>query len=143
MANKGRKNPRIDELLAVALARGLDIKDAAKEAGCSERTAYRRWKDQTFKSRVSEIQSEMVTRAAGELASNLTEATKTLRGLLKAKSETVQLNAAKSIIDLTTKLRETVHLEQRVAELESLLSLHKEQLAHESRKKNQSTQGRD
>jgi hypothetical protein len=49
----------------------------------------------------------------------LTEAADTLRALLRAKSRSVRLGAARAILELGTRLRESVELEQRIAALEA------------------------
>lgn len=42
-----------------------------------------------------------------------------IRKLLTAKSEAVRLSAARAVIELGTKLRESVELEERISALES------------------------
>jgi hypothetical protein len=107
-----------DELLALALAQGQTIRDAAVSAGISERTATRRWVDADFRQRVSELRGDMVARASGLMAEGMCEGATKLRELLKARSEVVQLGAAKALVELTLKVRNEVELESRVRELE-------------------------
>lgn len=45
--------------LQVALSRGMTIRDAAKAAGMSERTAYRRMSDPVFREQLSVLQAEL------------------------------------------------------------------------------------
>ena len=52
------------------------------------------------------------------MADGVTEAADTLRGLLKADSDAVKLGAARSLLELGTKLREAVELEERLTDLE-------------------------
>ena len=66
MAHRGRQNA--DETLAVALAAGQTVRDAARTAGVAERTAHRRWADPEFRRRVDELRGQMVDRAIGRLA---------------------------------------------------------------------------
>ena len=61
----------------------------------------------------------MVEAAVGQLADASTAATATLRKLLAAEAETVRLGAARSILELGTKLRESVEFEERVRALEA------------------------
>jgi hypothetical protein len=119
MAAGGRKSA--DEALALALASGLTVEVAADQAGVSPRTAYRRRADPDFCRRVAELQAEMVQRALGKLADGAAAAVDTLRNLLKAKSENVRLGAARTILELSSRLRETVELEQRLQDLENRL----------------------
>jgi HEAT repeat protein len=117
MAENGRAK-RGDEALLLALAGGATVRDAARSAGIGERTATRRLADPGFRRRVAENRADMVARALGKLADGATEAVDTLRKLLGAEADTVKLGAARSILELGTKLREAVELEERLAELE-------------------------
>jgi hypothetical protein len=116
VAHRGRRNA--DESLALAVATGQTLRDAAGLAGVAERTATRRWAEPEFRRRVAELRGELVGRALGKLADGMNDAAQTLHKLLKAKSEAVRLGACRGLLELTVKLRESVELEQRVAELE-------------------------
>ncbi len=48
-----------DLTLQVALSRGMTIRDAAKAAGMSERTAYRRMNDPVFQEQLTALESEL------------------------------------------------------------------------------------
>jgi hypothetical protein len=61
----------------------------------------------------------MVERALGRLSDGMCEAAEKLRELLGARSEAVRLGAARSLLELGVKLRESVELERRVSELEA------------------------
>jgi hypothetical protein len=63
----------------------------------------------------------MVERALGKMTDGMTEAADTLRSLLHAEAESVRLGAARSILELSNKLREAVEVETRLAELERRL----------------------
>jgi hypothetical protein len=60
----------------------------------------------------------MVQRSLGRMADGMAEAADVLRKLLAAGSESVRLGAARSLLDLGVKLRETVELEERLLDLE-------------------------
>jgi hypothetical protein len=64
------------------------------------------------------MRAEMVGRALGKMADGMTEAADTLRALLTAEGESVRLGAARSILELGNKLRESVELEERLSALE-------------------------
>jgi hypothetical protein len=117
MAAGGRKNA--DDALAIALASGLTVEDAARQAGLSERTAYRRLAVPGYRQRVAEARGEMVARALGRLADGMTAAADTLRQLLAASGDNVKLGAARALLELGVKLRESVELERRLADLEA------------------------
>lgn len=119
MAGSGRK--KADEVLSLALARGDTVAAASEAASIGERTAYRRLADPEFRRHVVELRAGMVERALGKLADAATEAVDTLRTLLSSGTDSTRLGAARSILELGTKLRESVELEQRLAMLETRL----------------------
>jgi phage terminase small subunit len=124
MAHKGRRGRKAaDELLALELAKGRTVVDAAIAAGVSEKTARRRLVDLGFQARVSELRQKMVTSALGKLTATLGAAVDGLGGLLKAESESVRLGASKAVVELTTRLRQAEEIDRRLAELESQLQL--------------------
>jgi hypothetical protein len=116
-----RIDARIDAL-ALALASGQTVTEAAVSADLSRRTATRRVADPAFRRRVAELRAGMVARALGKMADGMTAAADTLRALLDAEGESVRLGAARSILELGNKLRESVELEQRLADLEQRLA---------------------
>ena len=117
MKANGRKSA--DEAIIVALAGGRTVQAAARVAGVAESTIYRRLRETEFRRRVTETRAEFTARALGNLAAASTAAAGTLRRLLKAESEAVRLSAARSILELGTKLRDSVELEQRILALEA------------------------
>lgn len=90
MAQFGTKN----DILALALAKGRSVADAAVEAGVGRRTAFRRLADPTFKARIQALRGEMVAEALGRLADGMSEAADGLHALCKAESESVRLGAS-------------------------------------------------
>lgn len=105
----------------MALAGGQTVRDAARLAGIGERTATRRVADPVFRRRVAELRSEMASRAAGQLADGMARAAATLCELLAAGSESIGLAAARSILEFSHRLRETVELDERLREIEHRL----------------------
>jgi hypothetical protein len=110
--------PDGDELLIIALAEGRTVRDAAAAAGVSEKTAHRRLIDAAFRARVAQARGELFGQALGRLADSATEAVGTLRGLLTAAAPTVQLGAARAILEHAAKFREHVELESRMRAIE-------------------------
>src|SRR5688500_2460929 len=106
MAVRGRKNA--DDAWIVSLAAGWTIREACEHAGISERTAYRRLDDPLFRQHIAEARAGMVERSLGKLADASAEAVATLRTLLAAQGETVRLGAARNILELGAKLRDSV-----------------------------------
>jgi hypothetical protein len=116
MADNGRQNG--DVALLLAIASGQTVRDAAQQAGVSERTAARRMADADFRRQINELRADMVDRTLGKLADSMTSAADKLRELLDADAEQVRLGAARTLLEVGTKLRETVELERRISELE-------------------------
>ena len=116
MAENGRRKG--EAALLVALASGMTVRDAAVAAGIGERTATRRVTDPGFRRQVAQLRAHMVQRALGRLADASVQAVDTLRALLSAEADTVKLGAARAILELGNRLRETVELEERIAALE-------------------------
>lgn len=120
MAENGRRKGEAAFLLA--LAGGQTVREAAKTAGIGERTATRRLADPQFRRQVVAARAEMTQRALGRLAEASTEAVDALRGLLTSPSDTVKLGAARAILELGSRLRESLDLEARMAALEEQLA---------------------
>jgi len=103
---------------ALAIAGGASIVDAAKEAGVSERTAYRWAGDAATKAKVTAARDELFSRAVSVLAGTATEAAETLKRLLGSKSEKIQLQAARLALELGASLRDHAEIAARLAAIE-------------------------
>ncbi|MBX9677756.1 MAG: hypothetical protein K2X38_03250 [Gemmataceae bacterium] len=111
------------ELFIAALVCGASVEAAARKAGISRRTAFRRLKDQRVVQRLKTARLEVVKRAAGLLAAGSLEAVKTLMELLApGVAPATRLGAARAIIELGVKLRESGEMEERLAALEAQLA---------------------
>jgi hypothetical protein len=119
VAHRGRRNA--DEALALAVASGQTLRDAAAATGIGERTATRRCADPAFRRRVAELRGSMVQLALGRMADGMAEAADKPRQLLAADSESVRLGAARALLELGVKLRESVELAERLDALERLV----------------------
>lgn len=118
VAHQGRQNA--DEAFALAVATGQTIRDAAQAVGISERTAARRWADPNFRRRVAELRGDLVQRSLGRMADGMSEAADVLRQLLaEGTPPAVRLGAARSLLELGVKLRESVEMEERLRNLET------------------------
>ena len=111
--------PTLIELIAAALAAGKTHRDAAAEAGVSEKTVFRRAADPALKARVGELRAGMVAAAAGELASGMSEASRVLRELLGNDDPHVRFRASVKVVELGLKTNEQVELERRISKLEA------------------------
>ena len=107
----------------LALACGATVEMAAHKAGVSPSTVYRRLNDPFFQRELKKLRAEMLERASAMLTASAMESIKTLLELQKpATPAAVRLGAARATLDLGMKLRQTVELEERVDELEQILS---------------------
>jgi hypothetical protein len=120
MAHRGKANA--DELIATALAAGATAAEAATQAKVNPRTVFRRLQDQGFRDRVAELRGQMLSRTLGKLSDGTVEAAEALREMVKEETGAVRLGAAKALIDLTVKVRESVDLEEQVKELEQRIN---------------------
>ncbi len=106
------------DALLLALAAGRTVQAAALAAGVSERTAYRRLADPAFKARLAEVRAQALERATAALGDACSQAVATLSALLAGKSEAARLGAARAILELGVRLRESVEFQARLVELE-------------------------
>jgi hypothetical protein len=116
VTHNGRRNA--DEALALILATGQTLRDAAQAVGIDERSAARRWADPAFRRRISETRSALFAEALGRLAGLAGKAANALGELLTSHRALVKLQAAKSVLDLGPKLREVGELAERLDALE-------------------------
>jgi len=103
----------------MALAAGLSTKQAAEQAKMGETTARRRLADPEFRRQVDEAKAATIQQVADRLSAASLKAVSTLLALLSARSEAVRLSAARAVIELAVKARETADLEARIAALEA------------------------
>jgi hypothetical protein len=116
MAGIGLKKQ--EDALALAIASGQSLREAAAATGIGERTARRRWQDPVFRQRVIELRAEMVSRASGKMGDAMAEAADVLRKMLKAKKESVRLAACRAILDFGVRLHEAAENDAIIQALE-------------------------
>jgi hypothetical protein len=115
---------KADSTLLLALACGATVEAAARQAGLSQRTVYRRLAQTEFRQRISALRADMVQRASGALTAAATEAVRTLLALQKdSVAAAVRLGAARAILEIGIKMREVADLEGRIAALEEQLAV--------------------
>ena len=117
MADSGSFNS--DDQLAVALASGSSVRQAATEAGVSERTAFRRLNDISFRKHVREIRRVALEEAISKLSAAGSSAVDTMIDILKPEfPPSTRLATARAVLDFGCRLRETNDFETRLCELE-------------------------
>jgi len=111
-----------DRDFLMALACGATVEIAALKARISERTAYRRLKDPTFRQQLTDKKLEIVQRTATMLNAVSLESVKTLAELQNGSNPpAVRLGATRAAIHLAMKLREATELAERVVAIEERL----------------------
>jgi hypothetical protein len=126
MSHRGRKNA--DEALLLALACGATVESAAAKAGVTPRTAHRRLKDPAFQKRLREMKDEMLKRNSSMLTALNGEAIKTLASLQeRGTPPSVRLGAARAVIELSARLRESAELHERITALEQQVEVNQSQ----------------
>jgi hypothetical protein len=112
----GKRN--CDDALLLALAGGLGIAAAARQAQVHERTVRRRLADADFRRRVNEARAAMVGEAVGRLALAGGLAAVTLAQLVKdAASDAVKLGACRAVLEHMFRGVEVDTLARQLAEL--------------------------
>ena len=121
-----KSNKAAEQALLTALAFGATVENAARKAGIGERTAYRRLADPDFRARLSQARQEAVVRTAGMLTGAAVGSVKTLVDLQQDASvpAAVRRGAARDVLEMAVKYRESAEMEQRVAAIEDRLSRH-------------------
>jgi hypothetical protein len=113
---------KAEDALLLALACGATVENAARQCGLSERTIYRRLREPAFRQRLGEVRTEMVQRTAALLTAASLGSVKTLLALQKDNHPAgVRLGAARAVLELGVKLRESGELLDRIAALEAHL----------------------
>lgn len=113
---------KTDDILVTTLACGGTVENAAQRAEISERSVYRRLENPEFKQLLKEFRSELVKRTAGVLSAASIEAVKTLHSLMDRNcSPGTRLSAARSVIELSLRMRNVIELEERLVEVERLV----------------------
>jgi hypothetical protein len=113
-----------EETLLQALVCGATVENAARKAGVSERTAYRRLHDPEFRQRLAGLRLEMIQRTAGMLTGAGPVSVKTLVDLQQdvAVAAAVRRRAARDVLEMGLKLRDHAEVEARLAAVEARLA---------------------
>jgi hypothetical protein len=119
-AQKGTALTPKQEAVAISLASGATREGAANAVGVAARTVRGWVMLPHFKQRVHQLRLEMTQRALSILAASAAGFAQTLvAASKKAPKHRDRAAAARSGLDMMTRLNEKIALEQRVAELEA------------------------
>lgn len=111
--------------LALHLAQGDTLRDAAERAGVPERTAYRVVKNPKFRRLVKRCRSRLWDSLADKLVAACEDAIATLRRVATADASpaTARVSACRGILEAALKFRDG-DVERRLTELEGRLASH-------------------
>ncbi len=117
---------RRHESVIVTLLTNPKIKDAAAVAGISESTIWRLMQREDFQKRYKEAQDKAFDSALGALQGVATLAIDALKKNLESNVPSVEVQAAKVILDYTLKVREQFDYAARIKQLEAALNAREE-----------------
>lgn len=106
------------ELLAVAVASGQAIKEAAPACGLSVSRAYHITSTVEFRSRVAEIRQSVLDEAVGRLNAAAIRAVDALVAVLDSGEDKDRITAAKTVLSLLGPISELGELRARLDRLE-------------------------
>lgn len=110
------------KLLALALASGVGVNAAAEQFEMSRKTVQRWLKRPGFRRVVAELRGQLVETALGRMADHMTRSADALGALLDADDLGVRLRAARAVLGLGLRMRDSVEIAERVRELEEELA---------------------
>jgi hypothetical protein len=113
----GGNKKRADASLIAHLAASVSPAGAAKLAGGSEATVYRRLANPAFRQRVEKARSDFWERALCVISKGAAESAIVLRRLLRSDDGRLKLQAAKVLIGQGMKVREVVEQARQLEEL--------------------------
>jgi len=115
-----------DTMLAIALASGASISEVASQAGIERSTVYRKLENPVFRSLVAEYRDRLIGTALGRIADAMTRGADALAQLVDSPKEHIRIRAARALISLGLRLRDSVDLTARMREVELELARRQE-----------------
>jgi transposase-like protein len=127
----GKKSDAKRQAVALALAAGETIKEAAAGAGVGERTVGNWLGEADFAALVDSLRAQILERTMSRMIDTTTRATERLRRLVRSRKESIALGACRTVLEQAVRLREAVTLAERVAALEQAEQARKRRQRHE------------
>ncbi|MCA9124823.1 MAG: hypothetical protein H6822_28270 [Planctomycetaceae bacterium] len=132
-----------EDRLALAIASGKSVRDAAKEANISESTAYRRLSEATFRVRVDELRRKMTTDTIRLLSATGNEAVNCLRDAMQSADSTIRIRGGAELLKYFWRLYEhnakcnagSITIDQAIALVDSVLQAITDEIEDESQVK--------
>ena len=106
-----------DDRLLTALVAGCHVENAAKVAGLSERTVYRRLADRDFRGKLNQARGALRESILARLADAGNDAISKLWELMGSEDENIQLKAAKAVLEALAKLQSSAPKETQEQQL--------------------------
>src|SRR5262249_16499835 len=123
----GQRNPNQRDRFAVAMALGHSVSAWAKSNGVPRRTCHEWKKTAEFKLRVEDGRRRSIDRVIGHYARNLIKAAGRITHLAtEAKSESVQLQASRTLVKDWMAVRQHLDYDERITELERKTAPHEQ-----------------
>lgn len=113
------------EIAIRALLEGKNKREVAKEADISEATLYRWLEDENFRNVCRSIQNEIFQNSLGNICTLSEKAVETLERLLTCGNARIELETAKTLLNLGLKASEIDFIE-RLEKLERLMDYEQE-----------------
>ena len=112
--------------LALHLAQGCALRDAAGKSGVSERTAYRVVKKPAFRKLVKRCRSRLWRSLSGKLVAACDDAITELRRVAtdSASPATARVSACRGLIEAALRFKDSADVERRLNELEGRVGTH-------------------
>jgi hypothetical protein len=111
-----------DVNLALALASGSSQVAAAEQLRISTRTIRRKMAQPQFRGLIAEFRDQFIAQALGRLADNMTRAADSFVTVLNSEREELRLRAARGMLSLGLRLRDSVELTERIRQIEAELA---------------------
>jgi transposase-like protein len=115
-----------DTMLAIAVASGASISEVAAQAGIERSTIYRKLENPAFARRVAEFRDQLIQTALGRVADAMTRGADVLAQMLDSPQDHIRIRAARALISLGLRLRDSVDLTARMREVEHELGRRQE-----------------
>lgn len=120
----GQKLSRKKELAIAALLATDTVEQAAKKAGCSERSLWRWMKDQDFQRVYKGARRDVMKQAIGRLQDSCSTAVATLEDVMRDAEApaSARVSAARTCLEFAQRAVETEELAERIEEMEDAIS---------------------
>lgn len=122
----GEKLSRRAEAAIAALLSHATISAAAESAGVSKTTLWRWLQRDDFRHRLKAAQETVFETALNTLQGSITDAVNCLRNNLTCKSPSVQVQAARSLVEYALKTHDLLDLRTRISDVEARLQAREE-----------------